>query len=423
MMLFWAILVLMVLAALAAVLPALLGRGGGGGPARAGIHRALFRKRLGELEADLADGTLSPEQFEQARADMERDTLDALEHAGSEAPPPPRRPRWVTALVVVVAVPLVAGPLYRIYGGWALLSPETRARLAAEAVAQGDNDPALTRDMAVGLAEHLKAHPGDLQGWVRLGAAYRALKEFAPAARAYAHAYRLTKGRDAAVIADYAEVLALDRGNRLAGRPAELVHQALQVDPDQPKALWLAGWAAFQAHEYGAAAAAWKRLEARAPRGSDVARILQREVVRAQALARGATPAEAAAAARAVSAPHAAAGGKAVTVRVSLDPRLAARTHPDETVFIFARAVRGPPLPLAVVRRRVKDLPLTVTLDDRQAMVPGRTLSTQHEVIVGARISPSGNPLPAKGDLQALSAPVTPGRKAAVQLTIDQVVP
>jgi cytochrome c-type biogenesis protein CcmH len=414
--LFWAILVLMVLAALAFVLPPLLGRGGAVGPQRAGVHRVLFRKRLAELETDLEDGALGPGQFEQARADLERDTLESLESADADAARPARRPRarWATALVVAVAIPVLAGLLYRQYGGWALLSPQTRARLAAEAVAQGDTDPALIRDMVADLAARMQRRPNDLQGWIQLGRSYRALKEFAQAAQAYAHAYRLSGGKNAAVIADYAEALALSRGNRLAGRPAQLVREALAVDPRQPKALWLAGWAAYQEGDYKHAVTPWKRLAAQAPRGSKVARILNREVARAEAMARGATPAQVAVAPGA---------GKGVTVRVSLAPRFVARTRPDETVFIFARAARGPPMSLAVVRRRVRDLPVTVTLDDSRAMMPGRTISKQREVIIGARISRSGNPLPAKGDLQGLSAPVVPGGKGLVRLTIDQVVP
>ncbi|HEB81094.1 MAG TPA: c-type cytochrome biogenesis protein CcmI [Chromatiales bacterium] len=416
MILFWAILALMVLAALAFVVPPLLGRGSVVGPQRAGVHRVLFRKRLAELETDLADGALSSGQFDQARADLERDALEALESADADAARPARRPRarWATALVVAVAIPVLAGLLYRHYGGWALLSPQTRARLAAEAVAQGDTDPALIRDMVAGLAARMRRRPNDLQGWIRLGRSYRTLKEFEQAAQAYAHAYRLAKGKDAAVIADYAEALALSRDNRLAGRPAQLVREALAVDPRQPKALWLAGWAAYQGGDYQGAAAPWKRLAAQAPRGSDVARILNREVARAEAMARGAAPAPVA------TTPGA---GKGVTVQVSLAPRFAARTRPDETVFIFARAARGPPTPLAVVRRRVRDLPVTVTLDDSQSMMPGRTISKQREVVIGARISRSGNPLPAKGDLQGLSAPVASGGKGLVRLTIDQVVP
>lgn len=416
MILFWAILVFMALVALAFVVPPLLGRGGGAvGPQRAGVHRVLFRKRLAELETDLEDGALSPGQFDQARADLERDTLESLESADADAARPARRPRtrvrWATALVVVVAVPLLAGLLYRQYGGWELLSPQMRARLAAEAVAQGDNNPALIRDMVAELAAHMRRHPNDLPGWIRLGRSYRALKEFNRAAQAYGHAYRLSSGKDAAVMADYAEVLALGRNNRLAGRPAQLVHEALAVDPRQPKALWLAGWAAYQIGEYKRAARHWKQLASQAPHGSKVAQVINREVARAEAMARGAAPAAAVPGT-----------GKGVTVRVSLAPRFAARTRPDESVFIFARTARGPPVSLAVVRRRVKDLPVTITLDDSRAMLPGQKISKQPEVIIGARISRNGNPLAAKGDLQGLSAPVAPGGKGVVHLTIDRVV-
>jgi len=108
---------------------------------------------------------------------------------------------------------------------------------------------------------------------------------------------------------------------------------------------------------------------------------------------------------------------------VALDPALAAQAAPEDTVFIFARAAQGPPMPLAIVRLQVKDLPTDVTLDDSQAMMPAMKLSNYAEVVVGARVSKRGDALPASGDLQVLSDALQTQSTAAVSLTIDQVIP
>ncbi|HQU14617.1 MAG: c-type cytochrome biogenesis protein CcmI [Chromatiales bacterium 21-64-14] len=422
MILLWLVLGTMVLVALAVVLPPLMGRGAAAGPARASIYRALHRKRLAELEGDLESGTLSAEQFEQARAEIERDTLENLEGAVvAPAVGPRRRHRWMVVVVALI-IPVFTGGIYWRLGGWALVSPDARARIAAEAVAQGDTDPAVIQDMVTGLAARLKRKPDDLQGWMMLGRSYRVLNRFDQAADAYGKAYALSNKKDPALLADYAEVLALAHGNRLAGKPEQLLTRALALDPQQPKALWLTGWAAYQSGDYAQAAARWKPLAKRAPAGSDVARILEKQIAQAEALAGRATraPSERAPARTRETASIA---RKALTVQVRLAAALAHKVRPGETVFIYARALQGPPMPLAAVRRQVKDLPTTVVLDDTQSMLPGRTLSQQAEVVVGARISRTGNALAAPGDLQGLSAPVAPGRKGVVELTIDRVIP
>ena len=108
---------------------------------------------------------------------------------------------------------------------------------------------------------------------------------------------------------------------------------------------------------------------------------------------------------------------------MSLDPQLAAQVKPDDTVFVFARAAQGPRMPLAIVRKQVRDLPLSVSLDDSLAMSPAMVLSKFSEVSVGARISRSGNAMPQSGDLQGSKSPVAVGKDQRVAITIDSRVP
>ena len=117
------------------------------------------------------------------------------------------------------------------------------------------------------------------------------------------------------------------------------------------------------------------------------------------------------------------AAAKAVEVSVRLDPALSAQASAQDTVFIFARAAQGPRMPLAIVRKRVAELPVTVTLDDSLAMSPAMVLSNFDAVTVGARVSKSGNAMPQSGDLQGSVTPVQVQAGASVEVVINEVTP
>jgi cytochrome c-type biogenesis protein CcmH len=200
----------------------------------------------------------------------------------------------------------------------------------------------------------------------------------------------------------------MQQGGNLEGAPLRLIEQALQSNPANLKALALAGTAAYERRDYAAAVGYWSRAQAGAPPDSDFSRGLQSSIADARA-AGGAAVAPAAA-------------GASISGRVSLAPALAARVSPDDTVFIFARAVDGPRMPLAIVKRRAAELPLSFSLDDSLAMSPETKLSAHAQVVVGARISRSGNALPQSGDLEGQSAPLA-NRAAGIELQIDRVRP
>jgi cytochrome c-type biogenesis protein CcmH len=191
------------------------------------------------------------------------------------------------------------------------------------------------------------------------------------------------------------------------------VKRALAIDPDQWKALALAGTAALERKDYKQAIAYWERLRKVLPPDSGMEQSVEASIAEARALA-GAKPAPKAKARVASS--------KEVTGKVSLAQGLAARAAPTDTVFIFARAANGPPMPLAVLRKQVRDLPLEFTLDDTMAMSPSLKLSDFPEVIVGARISRSGSATAQSGDLRGQSKPVKVGT-TGIAIVIDSAVP
>ena len=115
--------------------------------------------------------------------------------------------------------------------------------------------------------------------------------------------------------------------------------------------------------------------------------------------------------------------GTAIDVHVNLASTLLEKTNPEDTVFIFARASDDPRMPLAIARKQVKDLPVKVTLDDSMAMSPGMTLSKFKQVIIGARVSKTGEAMPQSGDLSGSSTAIQPSEVTGVKITIDQILP
>jgi cytochrome c-type biogenesis protein CcmH len=288
--------------------------------------------------------------------------------------------------------------------------------------------------MIAAMVEALKKQPADPQGWAMLARAYAYQHEYPDAVRAYTKALELTP-KDARLLADLADAMAMTNGRRLDGEPMKLIDRALKIDPKEVKALALAGTAAFDHQEYAKAVNYWERAIKAAPNDPEFARSLKGSLDEARQLAGIAGPAPAAqadaadadglaAAAPSETAPPARGGdvaGGGVRGKVVLSAGLAAKAKPGDTVFVFARAAEGPRVPLALVRRQVKDLPFEFALDDSMAMMPDFTLSKYSPVIVGARISHSGDAIAAPGDLQGFSKAVTVGTHG-VNVTIDQVV-
>ncbi|HVB48867.1 MAG TPA: c-type cytochrome biogenesis protein CcmI [Burkholderiales bacterium] len=376
---------------------------------RRALNIAVYRDQIAELDGELRAGTLSAPEHDKARRELEARLLEDVEQPAAEAPKPGGR--WA-AIVLGLALPVLALGLYGVVGNpRAILGPSAAdtAQAPTHGVTQADIE-----GMVAKLAVRLREHPEDAQGWEMLGRSYAALGRLDAAVDAYAHASRL-RPQDADLLADYADVLGFAQGKRLLGKPEELIARALQIDPRNFKALALAGSAAFEREDYKSAAAYWQRLLPLLPPNSDDAKTVLANVNEARSRA-GEPPlasTEPAAAPTAQQAP--------LTGTVMLAPGLAAKAAPDDTVFIFARAASGPPMPLAVLRKRVRDLPVAFSLDDTMAMAPGLSLSHFPQVVVGARISKSGSATPSPGDLQGLSKPVANDAEH-VNVVIDSVV-
>ena len=318
-------------------------------------------------------------------------------------------------------------------------SPTMAAAPESAEEAQAQPSPEQIAEMVQRLAERLKDRPEDAEGWTMLSRSYLVLGRLDEAAQASERVLKL-KPNDAQALADHADVLAMRAGRVLDGEPMKLIERALRLDPDNLKALALAGAAAFDRGDGNEAAKLWDRVALLGPPGSPVVQQAREGAAEARKMAAERGAGKAAPAQGQVQAPapaqpllqapgatqKAAVAGPTVRGTVTLSAALKAQAKPEDTVFIFARNAEGGPggsrMPLAIVRKQVKDLPAAFTLDDSLAMGPGMGLSSAQKVVVGARISRSGQAMPQPGDLEGLSASVAVGSKDVV-VEISKTLP
>ena len=369
----------------------------------------ILRDELADLERDVMSGTLSQQQFQQARQDIERRVLEeARESEASQSSSSPGGGRR-TALALSVLIPLCAVMLYLQLGRPDAVTVTPRAA-GHQPTAQE------IEAMVAGLAARLEQQPEDAGGWVLLGRSYAVMKRYAESARAYSRAAALVND-DADLLADYADVLAMSEGGRIEGKPLQLVEQALKIDATHWKALVMAGAAAFARDDYRKAIEYWEKVAVRKDLNPELTSTVAGNIEEARKM----TGIKVASAPKAQQAAAIARSGS-VRGNVSLSAAIAVKAAPTDTVFIFARAAEGPRIPLAIMRRQVSDLPMTFTLDDSMAMSPEMKLSKFSEIVVGARISKSGNAVAQSGDLQGLSQKLRLGGPE-VKIVIDQIVP
>ena len=388
---------------------------------------SIFRQQFAELGQDRANGVLTDELYQQARRELER---RLLEETGTTETTPKMAQRQVPSRSVAVAlaiiVPTVSGLLYWQLGNPLAMTEPPAASLSAQG---GSGDANSFSDGLGPLIERLKQkmqqNPNDGTGWALLARSYMGMGRHAEAALAYENATKLIPD-DAQLLADYADAMGVLHGRKLEGKPETLIKQALKIDPRNVKALMLAGTVAFNRKDFGRAAKDWEQARANLPADVDpemtqqlVAAIEEakshlgggREMVR--------TDTELAAPAQ----PAAPAGQpRAIRGTVTVSPSLAGKGSATDTLFVFAREMSGPPMPVAIVRATKRDLPFTFQLDDSTSPMPSRKLSGAGTVVIVARLSKSGQAMPQSGDLEGASQPIQSGVDG-ISIVIDRERP
>lgn len=369
---------------------------------------ALFRDKVRELERDRDVGTIGEADYVEARFELEQEALQdlgesrtALAAAGS------RRARVPAAIVSALVLAAGAVGLYARFGDIGAVNAPREAPLAR---ASTQAQIAFIKDHLADLEQRAQASPKDGKTWTMLARVYMLLGQYGNADEAFGHLRQIVGDRTD-VMTDQAEAAAMAAGSGVfPERARKQVEAVLEKDPNQPKALWLAGVAAASRQRKAQARSYWERLLAQMPQGSESATRLRQQIA---GLSRGTQSATKSAVNKAPA---------KITVTVTLDPRFRGRFKPDDSVFVFARAVRGPRAPLAVKRGTVKDLPMTLVLNDAAAVVPGLTLSRFPAVQITARVSRFGGAGPQPGDVMGTTGPVEVSAMATHQVEMSQLV-
>ena len=416
MIVFWIFAALMLAAALWLLIPALLGRKSIRDLDRNQQNVAIARERMRELESEFGRGSLSEGDYQQARQELEQALLNDVEDGEEPGGTLNTSPTRASLAWVALGVPLAAVLLYLQLGAPAALEPQAQVQAAAPQGHAGGDSTATMEQLVASLAAKLQQEPENPEGWFMLGRSYMSMGRYPDAAEAFQRVLEQV-GDEPNVMLRYADALAMTQGGKIAGKPFELIKKALLLKPDDATGLWLAGLGYEEQGEYELAVQHWRKLEPMMQ--DDPASLNEVRGLIARAEQKLGRPV----AAQVASAAPVTASGVALKVTVSLDAALQDKVSPGDTVFIFARAVAGPPMPLAAVRKQVSDLPVTVTLDDSMAMMPEMKLSNFIEVKIGARISKSGTPGAQSGDLQGEVTPVQTDRKTVTQVSINQILP
>ncbi len=399
---FWIAASALLLVALAfLLLPILRGRRAQAEEDRTALNVALYEERLAELTAQHGAGTLSDAQLEAGRADAARELLEDTEN--SDSPKIAKLGRSVP-LIAAVLVPLVG---YGLYMHWGASDKVQMARQFSE-------QPRTVGEMTAHLEQAVKDQPDSAEAWYFLGRTYMNQERPADAAKAFARVVELA-GRQPELLGQWAQAQYFAGDRQWSEQLQALTDEALQADPQELTSLGLLGIAAYEEGRYQDAVRFWEQLVAALPENDPSREAIRGGIERArQQVDGGSGNAEAGEAPAAASTQAA-----ALQIQVQLDPKVAETVSPEDSVFVFARAVNGPPVPLAAKRLTVGDLPATVTLSDADAMVPSLKISSVEQVTVMARVSRTGDAT--KGEWMGQSEALeTRGDKNAVRLTIDR---
>lgn len=322
-------------------------------------------------------------------------------------------PRLVVTLVAAIVAIAIGGYAFTGSPSLAGLGMPLRPPIAETAGNEHAMDLQQIAAMVDKLATRLKERPEDAEGWTMLARSYAVLNRFPEALPAYRHALEL-QPKNAGLLADYADTVAAANGGTQNAESLALIDRSLAIDPNQPKALALAGTIAFDRGDYATAAKQWQKIADALPPESEFHQQVVANIDEARR--RGGLSAATTSTRSPTSSGH-----EALTGTVTIAPSLAAQAAPNDTVFVYAHAESGR-MPLAVQRATVKDLPITFKLDDSMAMTPTMKLSDMKRVIVAARVSKSGNAITQPGDLLGESKPIAPGT-SGISIEIAQQVP
>lgn len=424
---FWIISAILTLIALAFVFPTLIRKNNNVQDGRREQNIFIANEQLKELETRFKQGEIESDDYQTSRDEIEESLFSDVSDGDVKAKP--AKGSLLSAGLIALLIPAIAIPVYSLVGNPAFTKSfdskqvvKTRSNNNVPKNADGTPD---IDTMIAGLQKKMEADPDNAKGWFMLGRSYMVVKRYPQAAKSYDKALKL-KPESADIMLSLADSLAMTNNGEITGRPVELVNKALEIEPNNLTALWLGGMAARQQGEYLIAIERWKKvlLQIKDPQETQEVNSLITEAMTkltpGQKKNLGAVTA-------AIKPPISVQGEQqplktdqakaaGISVTVSLSPEMKEKVKPTDIVFVYAKALSGPPMPLAAAKKQVKDLPFEVFLDDSMAMMPTMKLSAVPEVVVGARISLSGQPIAQNGDLFTDKKPVKAGDKISLEI-------
>ncbi len=416
MTLFWILCAVLLLVALSFLLWPLLRKSSADNSVlRDAANLEILKDQASELETDLSNKLLTQESFEQGRRELQVRLLDEVKSTDKPAAVV-RNPARILAVVLMVLIPLASVLLYLKIGNVNAMLPPQQQDESADGFGVLKSEAAL-QDLEAKLAKN----PNNPNGWMMLARSYSELQRYADAARAFKELVKLVPN-DSQVWTNYADASAMSNNQSLLGEPTEFLNKALVLNPENTTALALIGSADMERGDYVAAITHWQKLVSLLPPDYPQIQMIidginqARDYLSKQPGGREKLAKLPEAPQKAVANP-----AMAITGRVSLSPAMASHAQPDDFVFILARAAEGPKMPLAVIRKQVKDLPIDFTLDDSMAMQPQMKLSGFDKVVVLARISKSGTPMAQPGDIEGTAGIVKPGSHG-LNISMDTLV-
>ena len=399
----------------------------------------IAKERLDEIAAEHASGAMTDEVFSQTRDELEASLIEDVsqQDSGKEITVSNRLGR-MTLILLAVLIPLSTAMLYQSLGSPQYLefAGGNAGRGANVAQAHAGSEPASMAELIEKLKQRLEQNPDDGDGWYLLSRSYMAESRYAEALEALDKTYEIY-GDHPAILIGMADAEAMTRQGDLTGRPAERIEKALQLDPENTTGLWLGGMAAQQNGNFQLAVDRWTTLLpilVQEPQSQqEVRELISQAVAEAKAAGIAVTFNEPARVAADLPEAHPPIeqemdnlpeinAAPSIKAWVAIDKSIADKVMASDTVFVFAKAKAGPPMPLAAFKTTVDQLPMEVTLDDSMAMLPQMKLSLFDEVVVSARVSKSGQPGVAPGDLTSPSTGIKLDGVVGVELTISEVV-
>lgn len=426
---FIAIAIALVVIALALVVWPLVKTGYDDGQARRKEDNLeILRQQYAELEAEHKAGRVSDDEYEETRGEIETRVLEESKDPEDAVSLKQGKHGIYAAFALVIIIPVSAFLLYLEIGSPIAMDPDFTRQQAQMQKMSGQHSNAELVEQVKFLEERLKEHPDNADGWMMLARTSAAVKDWAKSSQAFEQVNRLVP-ENADVLADWADVMAAAQNGNLEGRPQELIEKALSVDPQHWKALALMGTLCFNKADYEGAVKYWSRMLAGVEQGSEEWRQIMENIEHARRA--GGLPPDPSIGSIQMqestgnSRPQSEAAASAViTGVVEVAPEMKDKIKPEDTVFVFARPLEGSKMPVAFASYKGKDLPIKFRLDAQSQMGMGmKTLADVQQAIVGARVSRSGNFMPASGDLEGEAEGVIAVGTEGVRVVIGKQIP